>query len=56
MAHGDRAKKNGNGNREYWGRRPTKYKFADHGKETKNNTHRLERRKGRSECKDGSVE
>lgn len=51
MAHGDRAKKNGNSGREYWGRRPSKFKFQDHGRETKNNTHRLERREGKNETR-----
>lgn len=32
---------------EYWGRRPTKYRYADPGKDTKRNTHRLERQAGK---------
>lgn len=36
---------------EYWSRRPTKFKYADPGKETKRNTHRLERQEGKQEAR-----
>lgn len=36
---------------EYWSRRPTKFHYADPGKETKRNTHRLERQEGKREAK-----
>lgn len=47
MAHGQRAAQNGNGNREYWSRRPCKLKFPDWGKFAKKLTHRAERRRGK---------
>jgi len=40
---------------EYWSRRPTKYRFADPGKDTKRNTHRLERQEGKREATDQHV-
>jgi hypothetical protein len=51
MAHGDRAKANGNGNREYSKKRPCKFMFPDAGRVTKDNTHRLERREGKNEAR-----
>jgi hypothetical protein len=38
---------------EYWGRRPTKFRFADPGKDTKRNTHRMERTEGKKEVENG---
>lgn len=54
MAHGERAQANGNGNREYSNKRPCKWKFPNHGKISKNNTHRLERKAGRKTSKEQS--
>jgi hypothetical protein len=52
MANGERAEQNGHSGREYWSRRPSKFKFPDWGKRiVKRNTHRLERRIGKNECK-----
>lgn len=51
MAHGDRAAMNGNGNREYWSRRPCKAMFPDRGKWAKKLTHRAERRNGKNEAR-----
>jgi hypothetical protein len=41
---------------EYWGRRPTKYPFADPGKAVKKNTHKLERKEGKREAKDDQAD
>lgn len=38
---------------EFWSRRPSKFKFPSPGKDTKKNTHRMERKAGKQESQDG---